>query len=286
MENLLGGVLAYLMKTFSATFSQLFVLFGPGILLTLIMYFVSGFAQRQAAGLFGTKFFIYLTAIGTVIHELGHVVFAVLFRHQITGMRLFGLDESSGTLGYVNHAYRPNSLYQNIGNFFIGIGPVILGPLVIFLSATWMPGGSLFQSLDPPHISTDTFTSLQNAAAFIGDVFVHAWQMLGMLFRGGNFSNPWFYLFIYLVFAVGVHVKLSPSDLQGAWSGFVFVMALFFIFNLLTLWLGDFSIQMITLVSQSYVFFYAYMLFTMLLILIFMGFMMLLSSTRRLFWHR
>ena len=63
-------------------------------------------------------------------------------------------------------------------------------------------------------------------------------------------------------------------------------MALFFIFNLLTLWLGDFSIQMITLVSQSYVFFYAYMLFTMLLILIFMGFMMLLSSTRRLFWHR
>ena len=49
---------------------------------------------------------IPLTAwIGVPIHELGHAIMCVLFRHKIVATQFFPTDTSQGALGYVQHQY-------------------------------------------------------------------------------------------------------------------------------------------------------------------------------------
>jgi len=269
MEILLSLAGNYLISVLSTTVSQLFILLGPGIILAVVMYFVSSFVRDKAGEVLGGRFFIYLTAIGTVVHELGHALFAVLFGHQITEINLFG-PQADGTLGYVSHRWDSESIYQNIGRFFIGIGPIILGSIVIYLAARFTVGDHLFQPLSRMQISLQTFSSWENIWDFCLEVFQNALQVMGLLFSPANLKNIWFIPFLFIVFSIGSHVKLSPPDLEGAWSGFTFLFALLLIFNLFTFWFGDFATKYVTLVSRSYSFFYAYMLFTIVLLLIFL----------------
>ncbi|SCH45287.1 MULTISPECIES: hypothetical protein [unclassified Romboutsia] len=74
--------------------------------------------------------------IGVPVHEVSHYIIAKLFNHKVSDIKLYRPIESKndGVLGYVSHSYSRSSLYQKIGNFFIGIGPIIMGPLVIAFS--------------------------------------------------------------------------------------------------------------------------------------------------------
>jgi hypothetical protein len=56
--------------------------------------------------------------IGVPIHELSHAILALVFRHDIRRIKLFQKPDSNGVMGYVDHSYNPNSLYQQIGNFY------------------------------------------------------------------------------------------------------------------------------------------------------------------------
>eukprot|EP00457_Paulinella_chromatophora_P005417 gb/GEZN01005434.1/.p1 GENE.gb/GEZN01005434.1/~~gb/GEZN01005434.1/.p1 ORF type:complete len:460 (-),score=46.76 gb/GEZN01005434.1/:319-1698(-) len=66
---------------------------------------------------------------GTIVHESSHAVFAVLFSHEVEDFRCFLWADEKGTLGYVKHSWDDRSLYQRVGNIFIGTGPAIGGPL-------------------------------------------------------------------------------------------------------------------------------------------------------------
>ena len=282
MENLMAAAGNYLISVLTTTISQLFILLGPGIILAVIMYFISGFVQDRAGKVLGARFFIYFTAPGTAVHELGHALFALLFGHQITEINLFG-PRLDGTIGYVGHRWNRESIYQNVGRFFIGIGPVILGSIVIYLAARFTVGNQVFQPLSSLQISAQTLSSWENVWDFCLQVYRNSLQVMGLLFSPANLKNAWFFPFLYIVFAVGSHVKLSPPDLEGAWSGFFFLFAAFLIFNFLTIWFGDFATKYIALVSQSYSFFYATMLFTIVLLLIFLALILVISLIKRLF---
>lgn len=61
---------------------------------------------------------------GIIIHELSHLITALIFGHKITSFNLFHLPDQDGGRGYVNHSYN-NSLYQKLGNCYIAIAPAI-----------------------------------------------------------------------------------------------------------------------------------------------------------------
>ena len=136
---MLRTVFDYLGQSALLTLEQLLIVFGPVLALALILHRLSDQVRRRSAGLFGADFYTYLTAPGVMVHEVGHAFFCVLFGHRIVSMRLFrpGRD---GTLGYVEHSWNRRNLYQSVGNFFIGTGPIWFGSALIYLLTAWLLG--------------------------------------------------------------------------------------------------------------------------------------------------
>lgn len=237
----LQSALFYSGQALVASGEQLLILFGPPLIIAMVMHLISATIRTRASRLMGEKLLIWLTAPGTVVHELGHALFCVLFGHKIREISLFH-PRKNGVLGYVKHSWNRKNPYQNIGNFFIGTGPIWLGSVLIVLVSFALFGVELWQPLRAiDSVPTDFVTwrgQLHLAKEF--------WQALFALFQqihGARLYSDWhFYLGLYLLFCIGNHVTLSPVDLQGAGAGLLTLCILLFTFNLATLWLGNFAL--------------------------------------------
>lgn len=233
--------LQYLVQTFKATGIQLLILVIPLLVLALGMNFISLATQRWAVGLFGFRAWLILfKVVGTPIHEFGHAIFCILFGHPIEKISLFH-PTPDGTLGYVEHRYNPRNIYHQIGNFFIGMGPVIFGCVVITLAALLLVGGQVFNPIQ-------AFGNGLNLAPFELGTFIHSLgTTLGAIFiemfQAEHFQHWQFYIFLYLVFAIGNSITLSPSDLHSAGLGFLFFVLFLLVLNGVTGWMGDFLMR-------------------------------------------
>ena len=259
-------ILDYLGLVSITTLKQLFLLLGPSLILGLLMHYVSSLVENGLLNLVGLNVYMYgLKIIGTPVHELGHVIFSLIFGHRITEVQLFKPDPYSGLLGYVNRTYDPDSMYQRIGNFFIGIGPIILGSLFIYLSAWGLMGTEIFGPLNGLQMNSQAFGSAQSFGAMLNHITTIALEIFSQLFRFENFKTWQFWVFLYILISVGTSIRLSPVDIRNAASGFFTLVGLAFAFNLLTVWIGTFAIQVIESLSQNFSFFYGLLLFTLFL---------------------
>jgi hypothetical protein len=225
----------YLLSVLQATGLQLLILFGPLLVLGLMMDLVSRWNERLSLRLFGQKAYMALFAwLGTSIHESGHALFALLFGHRIEEMKLFAPDPKTGTLGYVKHSWNRKNLYHIVGNFFIGIGPVLLGTILLMV-LIWLLYGRSALTANTTEIFADTF----NIDAYFTAAGDSIYAFLHAVFAGPE--NAWWktILLIYMIFCIGGSIKLSPPDISGALKGFLFIILLFLVFNLATLWKAD-----------------------------------------------
>lgn len=213
----------------------LFLLIGvlPWIAVALVMQLLSNSIRKSLAKIFGIQGYIYLTAPGVMIHEIGHAIFCLIFRHKIVEMKLFSPEEDA-TLGYVNHSYNPNSFYQRIGNFFIGTGPIWFGVAVLCL-ISWL--------LLPNEMQISDFFSLN---------FWGRWQS---------------YIWLYLALTISSHITLSPPDLAGSVDGGIAIMATALMGFLLLGWCGDWENEIIEFLKN--VFLSSLSIFSFIIILLF-----------------
>ncbi len=260
------SILSYLWEAISSTLIQIVIVLGPGLVLAFIMNYEAGFVERRALLLMGRGWYLGLFGwLGTIVHELGHAIFCVIFRHKITDLRLFDPDPETGSLGYVIHSYNPASIYQLVGNFFIGIGPILLGTAIIYLLSYLLLGLNPFNIADNYKIvashlnSWDSFMQLfQNLSSSSGSLLIE-------VFSWHNLSRWQLYAFIYLVFAIGSSITLSQPDIKGTLKGFSVILVLILIFNLATVWAGDFTSHIVTGIVAYYPVFYAVMFLILLL---------------------
>jgi hypothetical protein len=249
----MGQFLSYISSTLTTTGGQLLLIFGPILLLAIVMQFFSGAIERKLCRLLGIKLYLLLFGwLGTCVHESGHALFCIIFRHKINEIKFFKPDLDSGTLGYVNHSYNPKSIYQSIGNFFIGIGPIILGSIVIYIAASLFLG-----------------EIIQSSGSEEASVFSRALSILGNLFHFSNLLDWKFYLFLYVTLSVGGAINLSPPDLKGATKGFISVVLFLLLLNFLTLWIGGFVESAYAVLSNFFIIFYVIMIFSILMNLLF-----------------
>lgn len=180
----------------------------------------------------GGKMMAATAVIGVPIHELGHLIFALIFKHKITKVRLLQFKRDDNTLGYVEHSANRLSIYQQLGNFFIGIGPIIGGTLsIIGLMKFLLP--SLYKqfvdlsvlNLDISDLSLKVFTDL---------VVSYSKIMVNMV-SIENITNVSFIVFVILSVCISLHISLSSADIKGAFKGLFLFYILVVIVNYLNI---------------------------------------------------
>ena len=241
------AILSYLWAAALASLIQIGVFLLPGLVLAFILNYESGFVQRRALLTLGRGWYLGLFGwLGTIVHELGHAIFCLIFGHKITAIKLFDPDPATGILGYVEHSYNSKSLYQLVGNFFIGVGPILLGTAIIYLLSYLLLGLNPFQLAANFNSVSSPIYSWDALAQIVQVLWTSSTSLLRDLFSWHNLSTWQLYVFIYLVFAIGSSITLSPPDIKGALKGFWIILILIFIFNLATVWAGNFTSNLVT----------------------------------------
>lgn len=201
---------------------------GIQLLACVGIFFVFGFilskiqsvinTQYQRA--FGWKGILWTAWIGTPVHELSHALIAWLFHHKIHHISLFQPNEETGGLGHVEHSYEKYSLWQQIGNFFIGAAPMIAGPIVLTaLLYTFIPH------------ARETFLPLTETTPDIRSIGMGFFASVTSLFTFVNLHVWQFWVFLYLSFCVSCHMAPSSADLRGMYRGFAWVIILLILVN-------------------------------------------------------
>ncbi|MGE5627962.1 MAG: hypothetical protein ACM3X7_07565 [Solirubrobacterales bacterium] len=181
---------------------------------------------------FGKKAIIITGILGVPIHEMSHAFIALLFGHKLTKVKLFQSPDENGVMGYVNHTYSRNSIYQQLGNFFIGIAPIIGGTIsIIVLMYFAMPETyNQFTNL----VLKDLQWSTMNKHAFESILKAYG-RIAETVFTIKNMGNPLFYIFIFAAISISSHISLSPADIKGAAKGLFSIILVIFLLNVLNL---------------------------------------------------
>lgn len=225
-------ILNFIFHVVVNTLYQFMAIFGFVIIFGILLYFISRSTRNAFSNSNLSKLDMYLTGwIGTPVHEFGHAFFCVLFGHRITEMKLFSPNSLDGTLGYVYHSYNPDSYYQRVGNFFIGTGPIFFGSFILY-ALIWLclPNYNEIANL----ISTNEFkgAGIFEFTKSAGAVFSFGIKLSGSVFDLSNWSVLTFWLFAYLSFCISSHMQLSLPDLRSMWSGFLSILVIFLLSNI------------------------------------------------------
>lgn len=170
--------------------------------------------------------------IGTPIHEYSHALMCLLFGHTVKKISVFGDAKRSRTLGYVEHTYYRKNLYQQMGNFFIGVSPILAGGVVILL---------LVRLLTPEMFFAMRAETAEIRAAFLGGFDGEAiltllggiGSMLGSFFALGNFLNWRWWICMVLAFSIAIHMEISRSDIVSGLRGLGVIAAMLLVADLI-----------------------------------------------------
>ena len=192
-------------------------LLAPFVAFALIIHWFERITQQRLAERFGWRSVMWTGWLGTPIHELSHAAMCVLFRHRVDDIALFEPDRESGRLGYVKHSFRRGNWFEEIGNLFIGIAPLIGGSIAL-AALLW-----LFYPNAAAAAVDGSCKPLARLTVGAGDIIARTWEVASQI-AGEilSFQNLWtarFWIFIYLVLCVGSHMAPSWSDYRGASRG-------------------------------------------------------------------
>lgn len=201
---------------------------------------------------FGMKAVMATGFIGVPIHELSHALAAIVFGHKIVDMKLLQKPDQNGVLGYVRHTYNETSIYQQVGNFFIGVAPIFGGiTAIIALMRVTMPVqfinfiAIMKQNLGVTVLNKGSIHGILNS------------NVLAMktIFSVSNFKNPYFYLFLFAAICISSHISLSGADMQGAWSGLISIFMVILVINIfgLSRYISNISIVRYNVVMTCFI---------------------------------
>ncbi|MDR3541569.1 MAG: hypothetical protein P4L69_11495 [Desulfosporosinus sp.] len=234
----------FLVETLKFSLLEIITLTGPLLIIGLVLGLMERKANRYFFAALGYKGILATAWLGTPVHEMGHALMCLIFGHKIIDMRLLMINRGDGTLGYVTHSYNRKSIYQTVGNFFIGIAPILSGIGGLFLGLYYLLPGSFkvfkVYLLDGVMIKSLDLTFIKG---FISASLV----LIQSIFTLSNLFNLHFWIFLLLAISVSSHMALSGADIKGATQG---LLSLYVALVILTLIGNSIQVNAYRYISQ------------------------------------
>lgn len=220
----------FLIELLFRTLIETIYLVGTVILIGFILGVLRSSTIKNFQRSFGSRAVMITGFIGVPVHEISHGLLAGLFGHKITKVKLLQRPDENGVMGYVRHSYNPKSIYQQVGNFFIGIAPIFGGALSI-IAIMRLVSLEAYNKLVNILVGSLYITTInKNTLEGILDSYL---GLLKVIFSIDNFKNPYFYIFLFIAICISSHISLSTADIKGASRGlgviFIFVLIVNFL---------------------------------------------------------
>lgn len=237
----------FLVEAFKVSIFEMISLVGMLIVIGLILGLMERKANSYIFAAFGYKGILATAWIGTPVHEIGHAFMCLIFGHKIMDMRLLLIDRADGTLGYVTHSYNRRSVYQTVGNFFIGIAPIFSGIGALFLSLYYLLPNSfkVFAIYLQEGVMTKSFD-----VTFVKGFASASLVLIQSIFTLSNLFNPHFWIFLLIAIGISSHMALSGADIKGATHGLVSLYVVLFILTMMGLYMHVNTYSYIAQVAQ------------------------------------
>jgi hypothetical protein len=264
-----------------ATLGQMASLFAGLFIFGLLIQFISQLTFKSLEKSFGSKG-VYLVAwLGTPIHELGHALFCVIFGHRIAEISLFRPDPVTGTLGYVYHKWNPKNPWHVLGNFFIGVGPMVLGCALLFALFYFLMPGS-HRVWDSISVGVGGVAGDSLWASYFAIFRESTLSIIRLIFTSANLSLWQFWLFLYLSVCIASNIRLSWADFKGSLSGLGCIVLPFLLMNLVLLLIGRANGDFLRFTASSLGAVYSVLILALIMVLIGFVLIYLLAAV----WYR
>ncbi|OXX83023.1 hypothetical protein AVM15_13840, partial [Paraclostridium benzoelyticum] len=222
-------------NTFIESFLNLASVLGVFIVFGILLNLIESKNNELIQNSLGINFIVFTGFIGTVVHELSHMLMAFIFNHKIVKVELFRpfKYKEDGVLGYVKHTYNPSSLYQQIGNFFIGIAPMIFGTLFIWILLILFSNDTYKVLTNNIHIDLyikylESTDYLKVFSLLINDTLLILKSMFSLKYLA-DFKHL---IMLFFIYSIATHMSLSLADLKGSFKGFIVCFIIVFIVTL------------------------------------------------------
>jgi hypothetical protein len=211
------------------SFIELLYLFGVIMAVGLLLGVLEKISNTFLIQAFGARGVLATAWIGTPIHEIGHLLQCFIWGHQVTRVKLLQLNSPDGVLGFVEHRYNPNSIYQQAGNFFIGLGPIFsgIGSLILGMYLLVPHSYRAFQVQINQHVSVEKLD-----LTIIKTIGVAILAISKSLFTFENLLNPLFWIFLLVAISISSHIALSKSDIRGSAKGLLMLLFVLVLINI------------------------------------------------------
>lgn len=168
---------------------------------------------------------------------------------------------------------------MTVGNFFIGIAPIISGIGTLFVSLYYLLPNSfkVFEVYLQKGVMNKSFD-----ITFVQGFARASFVLIQSIFTLGNLFNPHFWIFLVIAIGISSHMALSSADIKGATHGLVSLYVVLFILAMIGNFMRVNAYSYISQVAR----YNAYILAFSALALIFSLFTLVLSFIAYQILHR
>jgi hypothetical protein len=258
-ELILEQVFNFISEVIKITILQVAILLGPLLILSLLLHFVSHWFRNSLYWLIGDRlYFILFEKLSIILHEFGHAMFCFIFRH-----RVYHIDLSREN-AHVGRKYSPDNAYQLVGEFFVGLGPILLATSILYLSAYLMFRETILVPFINLEISYLDFESFKSIRGFLSVSMTTFFSVLKDFFALKNWIDWKFYLFLYVLIVAGNSMSLSLDDIRIFFLGFSVVIVFFLISSIIFQFTGSLDESWLFSITRYYSSFISVMLLCLL----------------------